>query len=54
MTERCDTAMPSPSDKRGYKHFPLLIPSDGMGMEHFDNPNVSVVVSKCWFLGFLV
>ena len=22
--------------------------------EHFANPNLSVVVSKCWFLGFVV
>ena len=25
-----------------------------MVMEHFDNPNLSVVVAKCWFLGFVV
>ena len=25
-----------------------------MVMEHFTNPNLSVVVVKCWFLGFVV
>ena len=25
-----------------------------MVMEHFANPNLSVVVAKCWFLGFVV
>ena len=25
-----------------------------MVTEHFDNPNLSVVVAKCWFLGFVV
>ena len=25
-----------------------------MVMEHFSNPNLSVVVAKCWFLGFVV
>ena len=25
-----------------------------MVMEHFTNPNLSVVVAKCWFLGFVV
>ena len=24
------------------------------GYEHFINPNLSMVVAKCWFLGFLV
>ena len=24
-----------------------------MVMEHFANPNLSVVVVKCWFLGFV-
>ena len=25
-----------------------------MDMEHFANPSLSVVVAKCWFLGFVV
>ena len=25
-----------------------------MVTEHFANPNLSVVVAKCWFLGFVV
>ena len=25
-----------------------------MVSEHFANPNLSVVVAKCWFLGFVV
>ena len=25
-----------------------------MDMEHFTNPSLSVVVAKCWFLGFVV
>ena len=24
------------------------------GTEHFENPNLSVVVAKCWFWGFVL
>ena len=46
--------------------YPVLLCPDGclgpegwrhtyeMDMEHFANPSLSVVVAKCWFLGFVV